>query len=110
MNLLLVMSNPDEPGALLDTSARALFPSDEAFARQDAAVSAALAAHGSCRMQLEMRHGDGTRLWVDAYYAQVPGSGDVLASFADLTPGSGHGWGGFVNVGRIEVYGRPVPR
>jgi hypothetical protein len=30
--------------------------------------------------------------------------------FADLTPGSGHGWGGFVNVGRIEVYGRPVPR
>jgi hypothetical protein len=30
--------------------------------------------------------------------------------FADLTPGSGHGWGGFVNVGRIEVYGRPVAR
>ena len=30
--------------------------------------------------------------------------------FADLHPGSGHGWGGFVNVGRIEVYGRPVPR
>jgi hypothetical protein len=30
--------------------------------------------------------------------------------FADLLPGSGHGWGGFVNVGRIEVYGRPVPR
>jgi len=30
--------------------------------------------------------------------------------FADLVPGSGHGWGGFVNVGRIEVYGRPVPR
>jgi hypothetical protein len=30
--------------------------------------------------------------------------------FADLTPGSGHGWGGFVNVGRIEVYGRAVPR
>jgi hypothetical protein len=30
--------------------------------------------------------------------------------FADLMPGSGHGWGGFVNVGRIEVYGRPVPR
>jgi len=25
-------------------------------------------------------------------------------------PGSGHGWGGFVNVGRIEVYGKPVPR
>jgi hypothetical protein len=30
--------------------------------------------------------------------------------FADLVPGSGHGWGGFVNVGRIEVYGRPVAR
>ena len=30
--------------------------------------------------------------------------------FADLTPGSGHGWGGFVNVGRIEVYGRSVKR
>jgi hypothetical protein len=30
--------------------------------------------------------------------------------FADLMPGSGHGWGGFVNVGRIEVYGSPVRR
>ena len=30
--------------------------------------------------------------------------------FADLLPGSGHGWGGFVNVSRIEVYGRPVKR
>jgi len=30
--------------------------------------------------------------------------------FADLMPGSGHGPGGYVNVGRIEVYGRPVPR
>jgi hypothetical protein len=30
--------------------------------------------------------------------------------FADLHPGSGHGWGGFVNVARIEVYGRAVPR
>jgi hypothetical protein len=30
--------------------------------------------------------------------------------FADLLPGSGHGWGGFVNVGRIEVFGRPVAR
>ena len=30
--------------------------------------------------------------------------------FADLMPGSGHGWGGFVNVGRIDVYGTPVRR
>ena len=30
--------------------------------------------------------------------------------FADLLPGSGHGWGGFVNVARIEVYGTPVKR
>jgi hypothetical protein len=30
--------------------------------------------------------------------------------FADLLPGSGHGWGGFVNVGRVEVYGRTVSR
>jgi hypothetical protein len=30
--------------------------------------------------------------------------------FADLLPGSGHGWGGFVNVGRIEVYGLSVKR
>ena len=30
--------------------------------------------------------------------------------FADLMPGTGHGWGGFVNVGRIEVYGSPVKR
>jgi hypothetical protein len=29
---------------------------------------------------------------------------------ADLHPGSGHGWGGFVNVARIEVYGTPVTR
>jgi hypothetical protein len=27
--------------------------------------------------------------------------------FADLMPGSGHGPGGYVNVGRIEVYGTP---
>ena len=30
--------------------------------------------------------------------------------FADLLPGSGHGPGGYANVGRIEVYGRPVKR
>lgn len=30
--------------------------------------------------------------------------------FADLMPGSGHGAGGWVNVGAIEVYGKPVKR
>jgi hypothetical protein len=30
--------------------------------------------------------------------------------FADLLPGSGHGWGGFVNLARIEVYGKRVAR
>ena len=30
--------------------------------------------------------------------------------FADLMPGSGHGAGGYVNVGRIEVYGEAVKR
>ena len=30
--------------------------------------------------------------------------------FADLLPGSGHGWGGFVNLARFEVFGRPVKR
>jgi hypothetical protein len=29
---------------------------------------------------------------------------------ADLMPGSGHSWGGFVNVGRIDVYGTPIKR
>lgn len=30
--------------------------------------------------------------------------------FADLTPGSGHGLGGFSDIGWIEVYGTAVPR
>jgi hypothetical protein len=30
--------------------------------------------------------------------------------FADLTPGSGHGFGGFSGIGTIEVYGTAVPR
>ena len=30
--------------------------------------------------------------------------------FADLIPGSGHGAGGYVNVARIEVYGKPIKR
>ena len=30
--------------------------------------------------------------------------------FADLTPGSGHGTGGYSDVAWIEVYGKPVSR
>jgi hypothetical protein len=30
--------------------------------------------------------------------------------FADLIPASGHGTGGYIHVGSIEVYGKPVPR
>jgi len=30
--------------------------------------------------------------------------------FVDLMPGTGHGSGGWVNVGHIEVYGKAVPR
>ena len=30
--------------------------------------------------------------------------------FADLMPGSGHGAGGWADVGKIEVYGKPVKR
>jgi hypothetical protein len=30
--------------------------------------------------------------------------------FADLMPGSGHGTGGYIQLGRIEVYGKTLPR
>lgn len=30
--------------------------------------------------------------------------------FADLMPGSGHGTGGYIQLGKIEVYGKTVPR
>jgi hypothetical protein len=30
--------------------------------------------------------------------------------YIDLIPGSGHGQGGWSDVARFEVYGRPVPR
>src|SRR2546426_797275 len=30
--------------------------------------------------------------------------------FADLMPGSGHGTGGYIQLGMIEVYGKTVPR
>jgi hypothetical protein len=30
--------------------------------------------------------------------------------FADLMPSSGHGTGGYIQLGQIEVYGKPIPR
>jgi len=30
--------------------------------------------------------------------------------FVDLMPGSGHGTGGYIQIGRIEIFGKPVPR
>jgi hypothetical protein len=44
-------------------------------------------------------------------WVEHPNLGKVdEVGFADLMPGSGHGAGGYVNVGRIEVYGKPVKR
>jgi hypothetical protein len=58
--------------------------------------------------------------WLPLDISRVVTTGQTWASpdlsrvdevgFADLLPGSGHGWGGFVNVGAIEVYGKPVAR
>ena len=33
-----------------------------------------------------------------------------VVGFADLMRGSGHGYGGYICMGAIEVYGKPVPR
>ena len=44
-------------------------------------------------------------------WVEHPNLGKVdEVGFADLMPGSGHGAGGYLNVGRIEVYGKPVKR
>jgi hypothetical protein len=58
--------------------------------------------------------------WLKANMPKVLTTGKVLATvdlskvdeigFADLTPGSGHGDGGYSDVSWIEVYGKPVPR
>lgn len=54
---------------------------------------------------------DANRLVTSGTWMEDPDLSRVdEVGFADLLPGSGHGWGGFVNVGRIEVYGRPVRR
>jgi hypothetical protein len=58
--------------------------------------------------------------WLKANMPKVLTTGKILATvdlskvdeigFADLTPGSGHGDGGYSDVSWIEVYGKPVPR
>ncbi len=58
--------------------------------------------------------------WLKLDITKVQTKGDLLdkvdlskvdaIGFADLTPGSGHGSGGYSDVGWIEVYGKPVPR
>ena len=58
--------------------------------------------------------------WIKLDIARVVAVGNWLdhadlskvdeVGFADLMPGSGHGAGGYVNVARVEVYGKPVKR
>jgi hypothetical protein len=78
-------------------------------------------------------HGDGSTLdwhenefsladvrWRKVNIAKVVTTGDWVANpdltkvdevgFTDLMPGSGHGPGGWSDVGKIEVYGKPVKR
>jgi hypothetical protein len=47
-------------------------------------------------------------IWLDR--SQIDLSKVDAVGFADLMPGSGHGYGGFISMGTIEVYGTPVPR
>jgi len=58
--------------------------------------------------------------WIRLDPDKVQTKGDFVAApdltkvdeigFADLIPGSGHGAGGWIDVGAIEVYGKAVPR
>ena len=58
--------------------------------------------------------------WIKLDIAKVQTKGTLLdkvdlskvdeIGFVDLTPGSGHGLGGFSDVGWVEVYGKPVRR
>ena len=44
-------------------------------------------------------------------WAEAPDLSKVdEVGFVDLMPGSGHGSGGYVNVGAFELYGTPVKR
>ena len=54
---------------------------------------------------------DVTRVVTTGTWVERPDLTKVDAvGFADLMPGSGHGAGGYINVGKIEVYGTPVKR
>lgn len=54
---------------------------------------------------------DISRVVTRGTWVEKPDLGNVEeVGFANLTQGTGHGWGGFVNVGKIEVYGKPVVR
>lgn len=53
---------------------------------------------------------DPPNLWTGICTGGVVATVKDRRRYADLLPGSGHGWGGFVNVARFEVYGKPVPR
>ena len=51
-------------------------------------------------------NGPANQIWVNN-----PDLGKVdEVGFADLMPGSGHGTGGYIHLGTIEVYGKAVPR
>ena len=49
--------------------------------------------------------GPANQIWVTPDLTKVDEVG-----VADLIPGSGHGTGGWIHVGSIEVYGKAVPR
>jgi len=49
--------------------------------------------------------GPNNQIWTTPDLSRVDEVG-----FADLIPGSGHGTGGWIHVGAIEVYGKAVPR
>ncbi len=54
---------------------------------------------------------DTTRVVTKGRWVEKPDLSKVdEVGFADLMPGSGHGMGGWVNVAKIEVEGKPVKR
>jgi len=47
-------------------------------------------------------------VWVDVNRVDL--SKVDAVGFADLMPGSGHGTGGYIHLGTIEVFGKAIPR